>query len=111
MGYGTPLENQNKGYDAQEKKDLMKMPGAFKQMSKGSVLSKHMSTPLAMGGGTPAQMHGGPLHKQGYNSRLDETLGSKDGNKSQSMKDRRNESEGEKKSKGKKAYSSDTKMK
>ena len=41
MGYGTPLENQNKGYAAQEKKDLGKMPGAFKQMSTGSWMSQH----------------------------------------------------------------------
>jgi len=43
MGYGAPLKNQNKGYDAQEKKDLMKMPGDFKQMSKGSWMSKHVT--------------------------------------------------------------------
>ena len=49
MGYGAPLKNQNKGYAAQEKKDLMKMPGDFKQMSKGSWMSKHISSPLAMG--------------------------------------------------------------
>jgi len=30
--------------------------------------------------------------KQGYNDRLDESLGSRNGKKSQSMKDRRNES-------------------
>ena len=49
MGYGAPLQNQNKGYAAQEKKDLEKMPGAFKQMSTGSWMSKHISSPLAMG--------------------------------------------------------------
>ena len=32
------------------------------------------------------------MKKQGYNSRLDESLGSKNGKKSQSMKDRRDES-------------------
>ena len=41
MGYGAPLQNQNKGYAAQEKKDLGKMPGAFKQMSTGSWMSQH----------------------------------------------------------------------
>ena len=50
---------------------------------------------------------------QGYNSRLDETLGSKDGaesTKKQSMKDRRHESEAmEKKDHGYK-YGSDTQM-
>mgnify|MGYP003625646308 CR=1 FL=1 len=45
----APAYNQNKGYEsnAQEKKNLMKMPGAFKQMSP---ISKHMSTPTHMGG-------------------------------------------------------------
>tara|TARA_A100000172_G_scaffold62421_2_gene41837 strand:+ start:163 stop:453 length:291 start_codon:yes stop_codon:yes gene_type:complete len=51
--------------------------------------------------------------KQGYNSRLDETLGSKDGkesSKKQSMKDRRHESEAmEKKDHGHK-YGSDKGM-
>lgn len=32
------------------------------------------------------------MKKQGYNSRLDESLGAKNGKKSQSMKDRRDES-------------------
>ena len=32
------------------------------------------------------------MKKQGYNSRLDESLSSKNGKKSQSMKDRRDES-------------------
>tara|TARA_R110001599_G_scaffold241089_2_gene440664 strand:+ start:1643 stop:1861 length:219 start_codon:yes stop_codon:yes gene_type:complete len=32
------------------------------------------------------------MHKQGYNSRLDESLGAKNGKKSQSMKSRRDES-------------------
>jgi hypothetical protein len=34
----------------------------------------------------------GKSKKQGYNSRLDESLGAKNGKKSQSMKDRRDES-------------------
>ena len=33
----------------QEKKDLGKMPGDIKQMSSGSWMSKHISSPLAMG--------------------------------------------------------------
>jgi hypothetical protein len=49
---------------------------------------------------------------QGYNDRLDDSLGAKDkGKKSkQSMKDRRDESEGEEKSKGKRKYSGDKSM-
>ena len=53
------------------------------------------------------------MKKQGYNDRLDETLGAKDGkesSKKQSMKDRRHESEAmEKKDHGHK-YGSDSKM-
>ena len=44
--------------------------------------------------------------KQGYNSRLDESLGMRNkGKKKQSMKSRRNESKGAKKAAGKRAYS------
>ncbi len=56
---------------------------------------------------------GSPAMKQGYNARLDESLGSKDGKEStkiQSMKDRRDESKGMEKSTGKGAYSSDSRM-
>jgi len=44
------------------------------------------------------------MRKQGYNARLDESLGMK-GKKSQSMKSRRNESEGMEKAMGKRKYS------
>ena len=43
--------------------------------------------------------------KQGYNARLDDSLGAKHGKKKQSMKDRRDESEGMEKSKGRKKFS------
>jgi len=44
--------------------------------------------------------------KQGYNARLDESLGSRNrGRKSQSLKSRRDESKGTEKAKGKRAYS------
>lgn len=49
--------------------------------------------------------------KQGYNARLDESLGSKNGKKKQSMPSRRKESEGMEKAMGKKKYSSDKGMK
>ena len=42
---------------------------------------------------------------QGYNARLDESLGARNGKKSQSMTARRNESKGAKKAAGKPAYS------
>ena len=65
----------------------------------------------------PIMDHGAatPMHResaQGYNARLDESL-AKDGKESsmkQSLKDRRDESKGMKKSRGKGAYSSDPKM-
>jgi len=43
--------------------------------------------------------------KQGYNSRLDESLGARNGKKTQSLKDRRDESKGAEKGAGKRAYS------
>ena len=42
---------------------------------------------------------------QGYNARLDESLGARNGKKSQSMKSRRAESKGASKAAGKPAYS------
>jgi hypothetical protein len=59
-----------------------------------------------------AKAKGSPATRQGYNDRLDESLAKdgKESSKKQSMKDRRDESKGMKKSKGKGAYSSDPKM-
>ena len=53
-----------------------------------------------------------PMNRQGYDDRLDESLAKdgKESSKKQSMKDRRDESKGIEKSKGKGAYSSDPKM-
>ena len=48
--------------------------------------------------------------KQGYNSRLDESLGAKNGNKSQSMKDRRDESKAMSKKEYGHAYGGDHSM-
>jgi|TARA_R100000995_G_scaffold72633_1_gene41410 hypothetical protein len=51
----------------------------------------------------------GASKKQGYNARLDESLGMRDGKestKSQSMKSRRDESKGMEKAMGNRAYSS-----
>ena len=42
---------------------------------------------------------------QGYDDRLDESLGARDGKKSQSFKARRDESKGAEKAAGKRAYS------
>ena len=43
--------------------------------------------------------------KQGYNARLDESLGARNGKKTQSLKSRRDESKGAEKSMGRKSYS------
>ena len=48
---------------------------------------------------------GGKVKKQGYNARLDESLGARDGKKSQSLKSRRDESKGMEKSRGTGGYS------
>ena len=47
---------------------------------------------------------------QGYNSRLDESLGARNGKKSQSMKSRRDESKGMSKKMYKHAYGADKSM-
>lgn len=49
--------------------------------------------------------------KQGYNARLDDSLGAKNGKKKQSMASRRKESEGMEKAMGKKKYSANKRMK
>jgi|TARA_R110000796_G_scaffold94847_1_gene199754 hypothetical protein len=48
----------------------------------------------------------GSSKSQGYNDRLDESLGARNGKKSQSLTARRNESKGMEKASGKRAYSS-----
>ncbi len=48
--------------------------------------------------------------KQGYNDRLDESIGARDGKKSQSMKDRRDESKGMSKKMYGHAYGADKGM-
>ena len=45
------------------------------------------------------------MKKQGYNAKLDESMGMRNGKKSQSMGSRRAESKGMEKAMGKKAYS------
>ena len=47
----------------------------------------------------------GKKKKQGYDDRLDESLGARHGKKSQSYKARRDESKGMEKAEGKRAYS------
>ena len=64
MDYGTPMQNQNKGYAKQERKDLDKMPGAYKQMDSPmpmmgstSFMSKHSSAMrMMMPDSSPAEI-------------------------------------------------------
>ena len=50
------------------------------------------------------------MKRQGYNARLDDSLGSRNGKKKQPMKSRRKESKGTEMAMGKRAYSGDTMM-
>ena len=84
----------------QEKSNLLS-DNPIASRASGSWMSRHSQSYM------PSSS---PLQQQGYNDRLDETLGAKDGKNSQSLKDRRDESEGMEKSEGKGAYSSDSKM-
>ena len=99
MGYGAPLKNQNKGYAAQEKKDLLKDNPVAKVASGGSWMSKHISSPLAMGKAhsMAPKMHGGPLHNQGEKDKDDESIAGRLGKKGSNIsnKDRRDESLGD----------------
>ena len=58
MGY-SPMENQNKGYAKQKRKDLMQdMPIVKDAMGGRSWMSKHSRSAFQMGH-SPAKMHGG----------------------------------------------------
>tara|TARA_R100001079_G_scaffold26731_1_gene13406 strand:+ start:40 stop:288 length:249 start_codon:yes stop_codon:yes gene_type:complete len=56
-------------------------------------------------GGRTAMKKGKSAKKQGYDDRLDESLGARHGKKSQSYKARRKESEGMEKAMGRRKYS------
>ena len=55
-------------------------------------------------GGKAAMKKGGRAKKQGYDDRLDESLGARHGKESQSYKARRKESEGMEKAMGRRKY-------
>ena len=75
-------------------------------------LKKEIETLLskyAYGGSVERRGHGGMMHSQGYNDRLDESLGNRNRDEPlmmQSFKDRRDESKGMEKSMGRRPYSS-----
>ena len=87
-----------------------KMGRALAKDNKGMSKAK-----LDDAGGRAMMKKGGATMKakgkgmQGYNARLDDSLGARKGKKSQSLKSRRDESKGAKKAAGKKAYSGNRK--
>ena len=83
------------------------MDAKGKKMMGGGMADKEGRAMTRMGADAAgrAMKKGGKVKKQGYNARLDESLGMRKGKKKQSMKARRDESKGMKKAAGKKAYS------
>jgi len=73
------------------------------RINKEKRFEKNQMNRMNMGGKVKGYMKGGKT--QGYNDRLDESMGARNGKKSQSMASRRNESKGMEKSMGKGAYS------
>ena len=80
--------------DARERKDKSE------QLSR---INREEKADMNMGGKVKGYMRGGKT--QGYNDRLDESMGARNGSNSQSMASRRNESKGMEKSMGRGAYS------
>ena len=91
-----------KGYKAGGMADK---EGRAMAMNKKGMTDSQMSDAA----GRAMMKKGGKVKKQGYNARLDDSLGARKGKKKQSMKARRDESKGMKKSAGKKAYSGNRK--
>ena len=116
-GRVSPL--QSKGSMAYQKEDEGS-PAELTKEGQKKILSSETANPAfkaAIAKETPVAMNQAPTmkkgsmaYKQGYNAKLDESLGTKNGKKSQSLKDRRDESKGMEKSKDKGAYSSDSQM-
>ena len=93
---------KNEGYKAG---GMMKdKEGRAMAMNKKSMTDSQMKDAAGR-----AMKKGGKVKKQGYNARLDDSLGARKGKKKQSMKARRDESKGAKKAAGKKAYSGNRK--
>jgi len=105
---GMKMGGKVKGYKAGGMPD--KMGRALAKDDKG--MSKAKMDDAA---GRAMMKKGGAVKKakgkgiQGYNARLDDSLGARKGKKSQSLKSRRNESKGSKTAAGKKAYSGNRK--
>ena len=138
LASNSPAKNQNKGYA--DSRELTDMP-LTKDMTGGrgvSWMSKHatqrFSSPVkahlsdAQERKLPSELQAAmhynkdekdgsmakmvsPLKDQGYNDRLDDALGGKHGHKSQSLSDRRHESEGMERHFGHHKFAGDKNMK
>lgn len=99
------IDIDNDGNTTESMKDAAKAKGSPAKMGHKDSPAKNMNK----GYGQEVKS---PMKRQGYNDKLDESLAKdgKESSKKQSMKDRRDESKGMEKSKGKGAYSSDPKM-
>ena len=98
--YIKNLKNTIEAFEEAEKRSILQYEKEFnrKEVKKHKILLEKATKKMAKGGMT-----------QGYNARLDESLGNRKGKKStkkQSYKDRRDESKGMEKASGKRAYSS-----
>jgi hypothetical protein len=90
-------------------RDITPQTMAMETMAHGGGLKMFMDGGSVMDPVQGMMKKGGSVKKkkkkQGYNSRLNESLGMRNGKKKQSMKSRRDESKGAKRAAGKKAYS------
>lgn len=87
----------------QDKRTMRNLDDEVFRIDKEKAFEKRQMNRMNMGGKVKGYMKGGKM--QGYNDRLDESMGARNGKKSQSMTSRRNESKGMEKSMGKGAYS------
>ena len=112
MNYGGKVKKMNKGGPTARTKHIMNEKEEISRVDKeirknegykaGGMMKDKEGRAMKKGGATMKAKGKGT---QGYNARLDESLGMRKGKKKQSMKARRDESKGAKKAAGKKAYS------
>ena len=87
----------------QDKRTMRNLDDEVFRIDKEKAFEKRQMNRMNMGGKVKGYMRGGKT--QGYNDRLDESMGARNGSNSQSMASRRNESKGMEKSMGRGAYS------
>ena len=108
------MARKKQGYNSRLDESLGARNRGKKKQSLASRRRESEGTEKAMGkraysavGTMDRKAKGGAVKKkrQGYNDRLDESLGARNGRKSQSLKSRRDESKGTEKAMGRRAYS------